>query len=345
MNHINNISRRQIIQLIGGLAGGIALHGCTPQNKTTPTKTATDSTQPPASTTPLVSGSIPWPGYAGHYVALKQDLFKQAGVNVQEAYFQSTSEEITAFLAGKLDIAWLTSSDAIQAAQKEPTMRIIYVVDYSDGGDGIIGRGIKTPADLKGKTVARENVLFENVLLRAYLAKGGLTEADIKLKDMSASNAATAFATKQVDAAVTFEPYLTKSAKQGGGTVIFTSKDSNLIADVLVTRQKTISTRRADLQAYIRAVDKAVKLVNSGDPAAITIVAKKLGVSEAEAKEQLSGVKIFDLAMNKSIGFNQSNPQNVIKNFEMSLKTGKDMKIVGDTKVADLYDDSIVKSL
>ena len=340
----NSINRRHLLQLIGGLAGGIALHGCS-QSNTTSAGTTPASTAPGTSTTPLVSGVNPWPGYAGHYVALKQDLFKAAGVNVQEAYFQSASEEITAFLAGKLDVAWLTSGDAIQAAQKEPTMRIIYVVDYSDGSDGIIGRGIKTPADLKGKTVARENLLFENVLLRAYLAKGGLTEADIKLKDMSAANAARAFATKQVDAAVTYEPYLTKSAKQGGGEVIFTSKDSNLIADVIVTRQKTIAARKADLQAYIRAVDKAVKLVNAGDPAAIKIVAAKLGVSEAEAKEQISGVKIFDLAMNKSLGFNQSDTKNLTKNLEMSIKTGKDMKIVGDTKVADLYDDSIVKSL
>ena len=104
MNHINNISRRQVIQLLGGLAGGIALHGCTPQSKPTPVGTAPTSTAPAASTTPLVSGVAPWPGYAGHYVALKQDLFKQAGVNVQEAYFQSTTEEITAFLAGKLEI-------------------------------------------------------------------------------------------------------------------------------------------------------------------------------------------------------------------------------------------------
>ena len=108
---------------------------------------------------------------------------------------------------------------------------------------------------------------------------------------------------------------------------------------------RSIAARKAELQAYLRAVDKAVKLVNAGDPAAIKIVAAKLGVSEAEAKEQISGVKIFDLAMNKSLGFNQSDTKNLTKNLEMSIKTGKDMKIIGDTKVADLYDDSIVKSL
>jgi NitT/TauT family transport system substrate-binding protein len=243
-------------------------------------------------------------------------------------------------------VAWLTSGDTIQSLEKDPTIRIIYVVDYSNGSDGIMGRNIKSPADLKGKTIARENILFENVLLRAYLAKGGLTEQDVNLKDMTAGDAAAAFAAKRVDAAVSYEPWLTKASKDGGGEVIFTSKDTNLIADVIATRQKVIETRKADLQAYLKAVDKAVKLVNAGDPEAIKITASKMGVSEADAKAQIAGVKIFDIDMNKKIGFNKSNPNNVLKNFELNLKEGAQMKVVKDgLKVEDLYDDSVVMSL
>jgi NitT/TauT family transport system substrate-binding protein len=334
MNHTSNLlSRRHALWLMGGLVGGLTLHSCT------------QSTATPSGTSPILSGVNPWPGYAGHYVALKKDFFKQASINVQEVYFQSASETITATLANKVDVAWLTSGDAIQAFQKDPTLRMIFVVDYSNGSDGIIGRGIKSPADLKGKTVARENVLFENVLLQAYLAKGGLTEADITLKDMTAADAATAFAAKQVDAAVTYEPWMTKASKQGGGDIIFTTKDTNLIADVIVTRQKVIESRRSELQAYLRAIDKAVKLVNNGDTEALKIVAEKLAVSVEEAKTQLAGVKIFDIEMNKSMGFNPSNAKNVMKNFALNVKSGKEMKIVGETKIEDLYDDSIVKSL
>jgi NitT/TauT family transport system substrate-binding protein len=334
MNRATNLlSRRHALWLMGGLAGGLTLHSCT------------QSTATPSGTGPLLSGVNPWPGYAGHYVALKKDFFKEAGINVQEVYFQSASETITATLASKVDVAWLTSGDAIQAFQKDPTLRMIFVVDYSNGSDGIIGRGIKSPADLKGKTVARENVLFENVLLQAYLAKGGLTEADITLKDMTAADAATAFAAKQVDVAVTYEPWMTKASKQGGGEIIFTTKDTNLIADVIVTRQTVIESRRAELQAYLKAIDKAVKLVNKRDTEALKIVAEKLAVSVEEAKAQLAGVKIFDIEMNQSMGFNPSNAKNVMKNFELNVKSGKEMKIVGETKLEDLYDDLIVKSL
>jgi NitT/TauT family transport system substrate-binding protein len=78
----------------------------------------------------------------------------------------------------------------------------------SDGSDGIIGRNIKSPADVKGKTIGRENVLFEQVLLRAYLQKGGLAEKDVTIKDIPAPDAASAFAAKRVDVAVTFEPFM-----------------------------------------------------------------------------------------------------------------------------------------
>ena len=338
-SNVYSLNRRRTLWLMGGLAGGLALHGCT-ESASTSTSTAGTSTQP------LISGINPWPGYGGHYVALAKDFFKTEGVPVQEVFFQSASESITGFLAGKVDIAWLTSGDTIQAITKDPTIRIIYVVDYSDGSDGIIGRGIKGPADLKGKTIARENILFENVLLRAYLAKGGLTEADVTLKDMTAGDAAAAFAAKRVDAAVSYEPWLTKAAKDGGGEVIFSTKDTNLIADVIATRQNIIETRKADLQAYLRAIDKGVKLVHAGDPEAIKITADKMGVTPAEAKEQIAGVKIFDIKMNKDLGFNMSDPNNVLKNFDLTLKAGSDMKIVPDSlKPEAIYDDSIVKSL
>ncbi|BAU11643.1 NMT1/THI5 like domain-containing protein [Leptolyngbya sp. NIES-3755] len=327
------LNRRQALWLMGGLVGSMALHGC---NQTTANSSGT---------APLKAGISPWPGYAGHYIATKKGFFKETGVTVQEINFPGATELITGFLAQQADVGWVTSGDAIQAAQQDPTMRIIYVVDYSNGADGIIGRGIKTPADLKGKTVARENLLFTNVLLREYLKKGGLTEADIKIKDLSAADAAAAFAAKQVDVAVAYEPWLTKTTKESGGEILFTSKDTNLIADVLATRQNIIATRKSELQAYIRAIDKGVKLINSGDPEAVKIVAAALNVSVDEAKQQLAGVKIFDIEMNKSIGFNSSNAKNIMKNLELSIDTGKQMKVIGDIKVENLYDDSIVKSL
>jgi NitT/TauT family transport system substrate-binding protein len=294
---------------------------------------------------PLTSATNNWVGYAGHHVAVGKNFFAEQGLNVQDQFFQSVSEEITAFLAGKTDIAWFTSGDAVQMAAKDPTIKIIYLVDYSNGSDGILGRGIKTPQDAKGKTVARENVLFEKILLEAYLKKAGLTEKDVVVKDLAAADAAAAFAAKQVDMAVSYEPYLTNAAKQGGGEVIFSSKDTNLIADVVVVKDSLLQSRKKDLQAYFKAVDKAVKLINSGDAEALKIAGTKLGVSGDEVKQQLQGAKLFNLDDNKSFAFDPKSPKSLIGNLDLTAKGAYEFKIVNQPlKVESLYNDSIVKS-
>jgi NitT/TauT family transport system substrate-binding protein len=313
-----------------------------------PTPTAGNSASPssPASSAPLVSATNNWVGYSGHHVAVKKGFFAQEGLKIQDLFFQSSSEEVTATLAGKVDIAWLTSGDAIQMVAKDPSFKMIYLVDYSNGSDGIIGRNIAKPLDAKGKTIARENVLFERVLLQAYLKQAGLTESDVKIKDMAAAEAATAFAAKQVDLAVTYEPYMTKAAQQGGGNVVFSTKDTNLIADVIAVKESLLKTRQADLQAYLRAVDKAVKLLNASDPEALKISGAKLGVTAAEVTEQLKGVKLFDVDGNKTIAFNKSNPNSVIGNLELTAKGASEFKIVPQPLVVEsLYDDSLIKSM
>ncbi len=317
---------------------------CAQQPNTTSSSSSPSSSSPSASQ-PIVSATNNWVGYAGHHVAVGKNFFSEQGLTVQDQFFQSVSEEITAFLAGKLDLAWFTSGDAVQMAAKDPSIRMIYLVDYSNGSDGILGRGIKSPQEVKGKTVGRENVLFEKILLEAYLKKAGLTEKDVVIKDMAAADAATAFAAKQVDVAVTYEPYLTNAAKQGGGEVIFSTKDTNLIADVIVAKDSFIKAHQADIKAYFKAIDKAVDLVVAGDAESLKIAGKKLGITGDEVKQQLSGAKLFDLEGNKSIAFDKKNPNSLIGNLELTAKGAYDFKIVDKPlKVESLYDDSIVKA-
>lgn len=302
--------------------------------------------QPTGQAAPLNSGTNNWVGYTGHHIAVGKGFFKEQNVNVQDFFFPSESEQQTAFLAKKLDIAWFTSGTAVQVAAKDPNARIVYLIDYSNGGDGIIGRGIQSPADLKGKTIGRENILFEKVLLRAFLNKKGLTESDVVIKDMAAADAATAFAAKQVDVAVSYEPYLRKAAQQGGGEVIFSTENTNLIADVVMVHGDVLQSRQADLQAYFKAVDKAVKLAIAADPEAMQITGSKLGISGDEVKEQLKLVKLFDVEGNKSVAFNRDNPNNMMGNLELNAKAAYDFKMIDQPlKVDQLYDDSIIKSL
>lgn len=331
---------RSIWWIILACIASLWVIACSPQSGSN-----SNTAQSPQSQ-PLAVGTNPWIGYSGHHVALKKGFYQQAGLTIQDQLFQSDTEQITAFLAGKLDLAWLTTGAAMQIAAKEPTSRIIFLVDYSNGSDGILGRNIKTPADVKGKTIARENILFQKVLLRAFLEKGGLTEKDLTIRDMTAADGAVAFSAKRIDGAVTYEPFLTKAAKEGGGEVIFSTKGTNLVADVIVARQSVLANRRNDLLTYLKASDQGIKLLKAGDATAMQAAADRLGIKPEEVREQLAGVTLFDIEGNKSIGFNAENPSNGIKNFELTAKAAYDFKLVSQPiEVKNTYDDSLVKSL
>lgn len=308
--------------------------------------TNTSSNKSSPQSQPLVSATNNWVGYSSHHVAVGKNFFSENGLKVEDQFFQSGSEEITAFLAGKIDLGWFSSGNVVQMAAKDPSIKIIYLVDYSNGSDGIIGRGIKSPQDAKGKTIARENILFEKVLLQAYLEKAGLTEKDVEIKDLSAADGGAAFAAKKVDIAVTYEPYLSQSAKIGEGEVIFSTKDTNLIADVMVARDSLIKSRKADIQAYLKAVDKAVNLLATGNEEALKIAGKKLGVTGKEIAEQLQGVKLFNLDSNKSLAFKKDDPKSLIGNLELTVKSAQEFKMISKPMdVKNLYDDSIVNSM
>ena len=126
-----------LIRLFGlAIASLVLTIACSQQPNTNSSNTNSPQSQP------LVSATNNWVGLSGHHVAVGKNFFSEQGLKVQDLFFQSSSEEITAFLAGKVDLGWLTSGDAIQMIAKDPSIKIIYLVDYSNGSDGILGRGI-----------------------------------------------------------------------------------------------------------------------------------------------------------------------------------------------------------
>lgn len=312
---------------------------CAPQSET-------QSTSNQSSGQTLTVGVPPWPGFAAQYVATDLNLFKAEGVEVKEVFFPTQSDPNTALLANKVDLALTGVPDLIPLAQRDPSTKLLMLFDYSNGSDGIIGRNINQPSDLKGKTVARENLLFEVLLLRRYLEQGGLTEKDIKIVDTSAANAAASFAAKKVDVAVTYDPWMTKAAQQGGGKILFTSKGTNIIPDGLIAKEKVIQAKKSEILAYIRAIDKAVKLVEQKDEKAIAIVAKRLNVTPAEAVEQVGGVELFGIEDNKTIVFNPQHPRNIFDSLKFAAQTAKDINLTPTVvDVNKIYDDSLIKSL
>lgn len=244
-----------------------------------------------------------WIGYSAFFIADAKGFFADEGLEVQASSFSGPGDTIPPLLAGHIDIALTTLYNlALAQAKHQGKVSAIYLLDTSNGADAVVAaKGIRKPADLKGRSVAVTNGEVNHMLLLKALESAGLSERDIKLVNMNADDAGAALLAGRVDAAVTWEPWVTR-AKGSGAEVIYTSADApDLILDSVAVREETRKQKSAELTAFLRAIDKGAAYLREHPAESRAIVARKLDVSEADVNGMLAGDKIYDVADNKRL--------------------------------------------
>ncbi|MEL6159053.1 MAG: ABC transporter substrate-binding protein [Cyanobacteria bacterium J06623_5] len=294
----------------------------------------------------LVVGNSPWPGFVAQFVAEEKGFYEEEGIAIDEKFLQVSTDVNTALAGDRIDVAWTGVPDMVVMANDDPSLRLIAVSDYSDGADGILAKNVAKPQDLVGKTIAWEELPLQALLLEAYLDGTDVALTDLDLKVMPAAEAATAFAAGQVDVAITFEPWLTTAVKEGGGEVVFTSANTNLIAGGLVGKTDVIESRREDLDAYFRALEKGFAFYEENTEEAIGIVANKLNLASEELPPILETVRLFRPSEHQSVVFNAEDSLNIMDSIDFAAEVGKEMEIVDSGVVPDtLFDASYTEDI
>jgi NitT/TauT family transport system substrate-binding protein len=155
--------------------------------------------------------------------------------------------------------------------------------------------GIKSVKQLKGKKVATELGTCDHFLLLKALEANGMTEKDIQFVNMKVQDCPAAMLSKQVDAAVVWEPSRTKILKDlKGSTAIFDSADvPGAIPDLLVMKTDVAEKRAEDAQKIVDAWYDAIDWWKKNPDAAVKILAKRTDTPLADYKSFLMGTRIF----------------------------------------------------
>lgn len=253
---------------------------------------------------PLKFGYNQWIGSSGLFIAIKEDYFAKHGVAVEFTEFPGPGDGIPALIAGQLDGVATTCDNVILMADKAGAdkMKQVYFSDTSAGGDGIVAKdGISSVEDLKGKTVAASIGQVSHLLLNNAMQKYGLSDDDIKLVNMDGEAAGAAYMAGKVDAAVTWEPWLS-NGKSTGGKVIYSSADApNLILDSIAFNSKFAEKHPEKVKAFLKAIDEGDSLIREKPEEAYKILSDFLDISEADIKGMLGGVKFYSKDMNKTL--------------------------------------------
>lgn len=240
-------------------------------------------------------GLSPWPGWYTWYLVEEKGFFKKHGVDVELVWFPVYSDSLQAMNTGKIDGNSQALSDTLAPLAKDIDLRVVLVNDNSAGGDGVVVKPqYKSIKDLQGKKVVTELGTLEHMLLLTALDRNGMTEKDIEFSNMAVNDAGPAFISGNVDAAVLWEPFLSKAVSEGKGVKIFSSKDTpGLIPDLLVMKGSVVDSRREDVQKIIAAWFDALEYWEQNPDEALAIMAKHADTNLDEYKQLVNGTKIF----------------------------------------------------
>src|SRR3954468_5279219 len=164
------------------------------------------------------------------------------GISVKLVEFPAYMDSVTAFAAGKLDGCAMTAMEALQPAAAGVDTVAIVVNDTSNGGDGVLARGIADLQGLRGKQILLAELSVSHYLLVRGLDSVGMKESDVHIKNTDGDEAGKAFvADASVEAVTTWNPHLFQATEAGKGKVIFSSKQiPGEIIDLLVVNHKAL---------------------------------------------------------------------------------------------------------
>jgi NitT/TauT family transport system substrate-binding protein len=218
-----------------------------------------------AAQTKVAIGISGWTGFAPLTLAKEAGIFAKNGLDVSIKKIPQKDRHL-AIASGDIQCAATTVETWIVWNASGVATKQIFQLDKSYGADGMVVRNdIKSIKDLKGKTIAASAPgTAPYFTLAWFLKKNGLSVKDVTIVNMEPSPAATAFIAGQNDAAMTYEPYLSKvrEAPQAG-KIIATTLDYPMIMDSVGCTPKFLAENakaaKALADSYFDALDLIAK--------------------------------------------------------------------------------------
>lgn len=244
-----------------------------------------------------------------------KEFFKAEGIDLGYVAGTGGGSAITNMLTGAADIAFTDPSAFYQALDKGEDLVAIYNI-YPQNVFNVVspvGRGIKTVADLKGKTIGvyslnsgtRQNLLF-------LLHQAGLSEADVTIKVAGLLNFAPVIQ-GQVDATAATDTGLYVAKLKGFDAVnVINVKDSlNVPSDMFVVTADYYKANKPLLRRFLAAYrdsaawmiaqpEEAAKIaiersINGRNEAVNLEIIKLRNISAQSATTRAKGLGHFDL--------------------------------------------------
>ena len=216
----------------------------------------------------------------GSQKATSAGIFADLGLSFKLVREDVFSKQVESYLSGQSPylrgtLAMLNMAAPLTEADPRTKMKVIYQLTWSAGGDAMVVKGgIRTPRDLKGKTIALQAYGPHVDYLAKVLADAGLSLKDVKLrwtKDLTGTDQTpmAALHASDIDAAMVIIPDALALSSQGavgtgaeqsvkGARILLSTKTaSRVIADCYAVRSDYYDAHPDKVKKFVQGLIQA----------------------------------------------------------------------------------------
>lgn len=216
-------------------------------------------------------------------IAARQGLFAQHGLDADVREYDVGPSVMNALVSGEVDVSVTADFVGVTYLFKNPDIRIFAQTSDHDVFRviGLHAKGVRTPADLKGKTIAVTRKSAGEFYLGRFLTFNDLLLSDVHIVDMPPAEIARAVRAGTVDAALTFDPYAYDLKEDLGDTVEEWTVQAEQRTFALAYGMKDFIAAHPDvIQNYLAALIDAQKFAELHPEEAQKILAQEMQYSD-----------------------------------------------------------------
>lgn len=236
-------------------------------------------------------------------IAEQEGFFRKYGLNVTIKDYPTGVGAVRDLLEGDSDLVYATEFVGVVFLESSPGLKIIGSTAKSDVISLLVrkDRGITSPKDLRGKTIAVTEGMQAEYFLGRYLELNGIPLSSVTIRYFSPDNLVQSIVNGEVDAAIIWEPYVFLIEKQSGTQVTtWPAQAGQLFYWVIFTRDDIIREKPDQLVRYFQALFDARQYLIQNEPDAKAIIRQQVNLSDEYTDTIWKGTR-FSVTLDQSM--------------------------------------------
>ncbi|CCH19133.1 ABC transporter substrate-binding protein [Micromonospora lupini] len=206
---------------------------------------------------------VPYGEHAPFYYGLQKGYYSAEGIDLKILPGNGSGNTVKQVAQKQTDFGWADSPVLLKSVASGMPVRSLgaYLEKGPSSVEFFTEKNIKTPADLKGKTVGGTPGDALYATFPAWLEKNGVNKNDVKVVNVDAAGKIAALAEGRVDAIMGFfhdqAPTIESKTGKKVDVLLFADYGMNLLGTGLIANTQTLQKDPELVRKFVRATQKS----------------------------------------------------------------------------------------